>query len=216
MDSFLETEQPQTKVRRLIHSDDPLILGIIEEAQIRQRLLNAMIDAGIQTSEIQNVISQNYVDQFLFQKHLQSNKAMAREYSAGKKAAHLMEAYSLPASLEHLKDVMKQWLNYPVHARGSDKFRHLKFVDGRYELNEESLEKEFELKKLKIYISHEKIEEAKILDAIIDYVVQKDLPLHQIAESAFWSVRFTRDSSQACNRLPNKKLLIKRSYFINQ
>ena len=213
MEILTETE-PQTEVKHLIHQDDQQTARTIEEATNRKQLLNGMLDAGIPTSEIDNMSSQFYIDQYLFDRHLELNKSLAQEYAAGKRADHLVKVYILPPTLEHLKGAMEAWANYPFH--GQEKFRHLKLKDGRYQLNQETIEKEFEIKKLKLFVGQNRADEIKFLDSLVDYLVEQDMPLHQLPESTFWAKRFTRDPSQACNRLRQGKVMIKKSYLVGK
>lgn len=202
----------ETKV--LLHVDDQQVMRLTEEIKIRQRLLNELIDAGIRSDEIPNVISQEFVDDTLFQRHLQLNRSLASEYSAGKRQKHLVEAYVLPRELELLETTMKNWLNYPVPHRGFDKFRHLHLIDGAYQLNQETIEQELTVNKFKIYGDDRIVAEVKKLESHIDYLIEKDANSHQILGCGFWGARLVCDASLSCNQLPQRRFMIKRSYLL--
>ena len=208
------TDQPnETKI--LVHADDAQIQRITEETTIRKQLLNDLLEAGIREYEIPD-LSQDYIEKSIWDKHLQSSKPMSLEFSNGKKQKYLQEAYTLPDNLIHLKRIMEQWVNYPVQYRGFDKFRHLKLTDGRYQLDEESLEKEFVISRFKIYIDATAMDDIRELSGIRDHVVKNHFPLHRFLADPYWAERFTRDDSQAANRLPPGKLLFRKRYLMQE
>jgi hypothetical protein len=213
--TLTEIEQPQTEIKLLVHADDAQIQRITEETTIRKQLLNDLLEAGIREYEIPD-LSKDYIEKLIWDKHLQSNKPMSLEFSNGKKQKYLQEAYTLPDNLIHLKRIMERWVNYLVPYRGFDKFRHLTVVDGRYQLDQESLEREFEVKKLKLFVGPEKVDKIKALDLVIDYLIAEDCPPHQVLETNFFGQRLTRDSSLGCNRLTPKKYFIKKSYLVGK
>lgn len=207
-------EQPKTEVKLLVHFETQKVKSIIEETEIRRRLLNAMIDAGISPNEISKVVSQEHINDVLFQKSLQLSKTMAREFAAGKKQRYLMESYTLDISLEHLQSVMQQFVNYPLPHRGFNKFQHLKLIDGRYELDQASLEREFIMNKYKIYVDEWVMAKIKKLDAQIDFLIEENEPSGRAMGYQLFAERLTCDSSLSCNQLPQRRFMIKRAYLL--
>jgi len=206
-------EQPQTFVRLLVHEDVDQTQRIIVEATTRREILNSLIDKGIRQYEIEDLVSQNYIEKMLWERHLQLNKPMAREYAEGKKQSYLVAAYTLPDTLIRLKGTMEAWVNY--ESKGS-KFRHLKVVNQRYQLDEESMEREFIAKTYKLYVGQEAIDDIKELSTLRDIVVKRGVPLHGFLSEPYWAKIFCADSSIAANRLPPSKVMFRKTYFMNK
>lgn len=197
----------------LIHADDHEIAKLTSEARTRQNLLNSILELGFHIDDIHKVSSKDAINEILFRKMLTENRAMAKEHAAGKKKQHLMEAYQLPGELYSLKDALEDWINYPTMSRGYDKFTHLVLVNNRYQLSPESLEREFDSKRLKVYATGQNIDRIQRLEALSNILEVENAYWPELVGTKFFNDRLTRDSSQACNKLPVRKFMIKRSFL---
>lgn len=206
-------ETPEGLKSVLIHADDHEIAKLTTEARTRQNLLNSIIELGFPVSDIHTISSKDAISEVLFQRMLTTNKTMAKEHVAGKKKQHLMEAYQLPAELFSLKGALEDWMNYPTMSRGYDKYTHLVLVNGRYQLNPESLERELESKRLKVYATGENIDRIERLETLSNILEAENAYWPELVSTKFFNERLTRDTSQACNKLPVRKFMIKRSFL---
>lgn len=183
-------EQPVVDVEKiLIYENKEEISKIIQDARIRCSVLNEVISAGVPVNQIKDLNSEKAIENFVFQEHLKLNKYMAQQYSAGMRQTALVENFNLPDNLENMQRKLLQWLNFPIH-RGGDKYRHLQFIEGKFELDSGALEIEFGLRKLKFYILGDDIAEYKKLESMLGYFQDHNCPNNQIGGSSFFNDRF--------------------------
>lgn len=178
-------EQPILEVEKLlIFENIEEINKIVESARILTRLLNDLLACGLSPKQIKDIaISEKAIENFIFQEQLKVNKALAVQYAAGKK--NLIGEYALPDNLEHMQRQLLQWFNYPGSHRGSDKYQYLKFAEGRFELDNQSLEKEFVMRRLKFYIAGEQLHEFSDITELCKCFEKYKMPNNQIRESSF-------------------------------
>lgn len=211
MKTLIEEKPVMESEKILIYTNNEEIGRITQEAEARAALLNQILNHGLLTNERLKDVSASLsaIDDFIFREQLQSNKEMKKQFEAGKK--NVRDEYALPQNLESLKYLLTSWLNYPKNYREGGKYQHLTYAD-KWKVDLESLEKEFTMRSLKLYVESEQAEELKQLQSFGDYLSKKADP-GQVFSNLFLSQRFTSDRTQACNSLPVAKFMLKASYF---
>lgn len=179
-------EQPPVEVEKLlIYTNEIEISKITQDARIRANVLNEVISAGVSANQIKDVTSsEKTIENYIFDRHLKQNKRMAMEYSSGKRQRSLIEDYILPTNLEDTQRKLLNWLSLPTH-RGADKYLHLQFNEGKFELDSQSLEKEFVKQRLKFYIAGEQVNEFRDIEELCKCFEKYQMPNNQIRESSF-------------------------------
>lgn len=187
METLIE-QPPVVAERLLIFTKQEEIDKIVEDAKIRERLLNDMLACGLSHIQIKDVaVSEKAIEQYIFSEQLKVNKALAVQFAAGKR--NLIGEYALPENLENIQRLLLQFLHYPKSQRAVNKYDYLKF-NGRYELDSEALEREFILRRLKFFIEGADVVEYRRLESMLEYFQDHRCPNNQVALISFLSDRF--------------------------
>lgn len=154
----LTIEQP-TAERLLIYSNDQEINRLTSEIQERARMLNSIAKHGLSQEEIKNTTSSKFsIEQYVENQLLRENK----EYARMKKAGIQGVTATLSNELQNLRDSLFRWESL----KGGDKFRGLTF-ENTWKVDSAQLEREFEMKGQKIYVSGEQLEKYRKAEQLI-------------------------------------------------
>jgi hypothetical protein len=208
MHTTIEIEQEE---KLLIHENIREIERIRSEAEKRAEILNRICQAGVKPHQVAAITETPFsVGKYILGRQLEENEKLRDFHAAGIK----LEA-TLPEHLQQLKQDLTTWCNIPVSRRGGDKFENLIYSD-TWQVDNDALESLFDRNHLKIYVEGERLTELRKLEEICNFFDAENAPPHQMLAGSFLNDRITCDSSQACNRLDQKKFMIKLNWFVRQ
>lgn len=179
METLIELTMGATE-RLLIFQQEGEIHRITNQIQERAGMLNDIVKHGLSPDEIKNITSSKFsIEQYVENELLIENK----EYARMKKAGIQGVTATLSNLLRNLKESLLRWESL----KGGDKFRGLTFENNTWKVDNEYLEREFEMKGLKIYVEGEQLKTFRKIEQLAELLKHFNVPWNHITASSVLS-----------------------------